>query len=60
MPKQYEEPPTLPLPPTWRLVVAGLVIVGFLYAMYAYEKGHEAEQTPPPATQGMLLSPSVG
>ncbi len=60
MPKQYEEPPTLPLPPTWRLVVAGLAIVGFLYAMYAYEKGHEAEQAPPPATQGGLPGAHAG
>jgi hypothetical protein len=28
------EPPTLPLPPLWRLVVAGIVIVSVLYLMY--------------------------
>ena len=28
------EPPTLPLPPLWRLIVAAIVIVGVLYLMY--------------------------
>ena len=38
-------PPTLPLPPTWRLVVAAIVILGVLYMMY--EAGREAEEPPP-------------
>lgn len=28
------EPPTLPLPPLWRLIVAAIVIIGVLYLMY--------------------------
>jgi hypothetical protein len=28
------EPPTLPLPPRWRLVVAAVAVLVFLYLMY--------------------------
>lgn len=58
MPKQYDEPPTLPLPPTWRLIVAALAIVGFLYAIYRFEKARETE--PPPPQQGLLSAPAAG
>jgi hypothetical protein len=58
-PKKYDEPPTLPLPPTWRLIVAAVAIVGFLYWLYSHEKAKEAAPPPPPA-QGMLLTPPVG
>jgi hypothetical protein len=49
MPDRYEEPPTLPLPPTWRIVVALCVTVGFLYWIY---RSYPEEQAPPPASSG--------
>jgi hypothetical protein len=52
-PSRREEPPTLPPPPLWRLMVAGLVIIGFLYGIYAYEKGRE-EAAPPPPSSGLI------
>lgn len=49
------EPPTLPLPSLWRLIVAGAVIVGFLYFLYDYQRqideeeaGRLIESTPAP------------
>ena len=39
------EPPTLPLPSAWRLVVAGIVILAFLYLMYITA----LEEAPAPA-----------
>jgi hypothetical protein len=41
------EPPTLPLPPLWRLIVAGIIVVGVLYLMYV-----TAREEPPPPAQG--------
>jgi hypothetical protein len=32
--ERASEPPTLPLPPLWRLIVAALIVIGFLYLMY--------------------------
>ena len=40
------EPPTLPLPPLWRLVVAGIVIVGVLYLMYVTALEEPPEPSP--------------
>jgi hypothetical protein len=50
--KVYHEPPTLPLPPLWRIVVALAAIVGFLYFLYHYE----ANRPPEPST-GLGLPP---
>lgn len=49
---QKDGPPTLPLPAWWRLLIAGTVIVGFLYFLYDWEKRKEAEPTTPSATAG--------
>jgi hypothetical protein len=35
--KRYDEPPTLPVPSLWRLIVAAAAIIGFLYFLYDYE-----------------------
>jgi hypothetical protein len=40
-------PPTLPLPATWRLIVAAAAIIGVLYLMY--DTGRDAETPPPPS-----------
>lgn len=56
-PKKYDEPPTLPLPPTWRLIAAAVVIVGFLYWLYSHEK---AKEPAPPPAQGLLVTPAAG
>ncbi len=54
-PPPGEGPPTLPLPSTWRLIVAAIAIIGVLYLMY--ETAREAELPPsapasPAAGQG--------
>jgi hypothetical protein len=49
------EPPTLPLPPLWRLIVAGIVIVGFLYLMYITA----LKESPPPAQSSGVTIGSV-
>jgi hypothetical protein len=45
-------PPTLPLPPLWRLLVGGAIIVAFLYFLYDWEKRKEVEPATPAATTG--------
>jgi hypothetical protein len=46
------EPPTLPLPPLWRLAVAAAVVVAFLYFIYqSYEPAYEPE---PPPRSGLI------
>ena len=40
------EPPTLPLPPWWRLVVAAVAVLAFLYLMY---NSYTDPPIPPPA-----------
>ena len=45
-------PPTLPPPPLWRLIVAGLAIAGFLYFLYAYQSAVD-ERAPPAASQSL-------
>ncbi len=40
-------PPTLPPPPLWRLIVAGLAVFGFLYFLYAYQTAIEERSAPP-------------
>ncbi|MFO1153986.1 MAG: hypothetical protein U1E42_10060 [Rhodospirillales bacterium] len=40
-------PPTLPPPPLWRLIVAGIVVAGFLYFLYAYQTAIEERAVPP-------------
>jgi hypothetical protein len=49
MQKKREEIPTLPPPPLWRLIVAGLAIVGFLYFLYAYQTAVEERSAQPAA-----------
>jgi hypothetical protein len=49
------EPPTLPLPPLWRLVVAAVVIVGFLYLMYV-----TALEEPPQPAQSSGITIGLG
>ena len=46
------EPPTLPLPPLWRLIVAGIVIIGFLYLMYVTA----LEEPPEPAPRSEITA----
>lgn len=44
--KSCEEPPTLPPPPAWRLAIAAIVAIAFLYLMYqSYEDEPAAPQT---------------
>jgi len=50
------EAPTLPLPSLWRLVVAAVVVIAFLYLMYS---SYTESPTPPPA-QGPHSSLPVG
>jgi hypothetical protein len=45
-PEHRREPPTLPLPSLWRLVVAAVVVIAFLYLMYST---YTESPTPPPA-----------
>ncbi|MBL8666189.1 MAG: hypothetical protein JNM48_01870 [Rhodospirillales bacterium] len=45
-----EGPPTLPLPSTWRLIVAACAIVGILYLMYETARKAEGPPEPVPAT----------
>jgi hypothetical protein len=45
-------PPTLPLPSAWRLVVAAIAILGFLYFMY--ETAREAEEAPQPVSSSRI------
>lgn len=33
--RRPHEPPTLPLPSWWRLIVAAAVVIAFLYLMYS-------------------------
>ncbi|MBX3516293.1 MAG: hypothetical protein KF815_05055 [Rhodospirillales bacterium] len=35
-------PPTLPLPSLWRLIVAAIAILGFLYFLYSYQEARDA------------------
>lgn len=49
-------PPTLPLPPLWRLLVALAAIVGFLYFMYDW---HSAEEPPAEPQKTELTTPAV-
>jgi hypothetical protein len=49
------EPPTLPLPPLWRLIVAGIIIVGVLYLMYI-----TALNEPPPPAQNSGVTTELG
>ena len=44
-PPEDEGPPTLPLPSTWRLIVAAIAIIGVLYLMY--DTARDAEPPPP-------------
>jgi hypothetical protein len=52
----HREPPTLPRPSTWRLVVAAVVAGAFLYWMYrtGEREGEMPPPPPPPAGQGSL------
>jgi hypothetical protein len=52
-PERPREPPTLPLPPLWRLVLAAAVATGFLYLMYS-----TYPESPPPA-QGQSSSSDI-
>lgn len=49
-PPEDEGPPTLPLPSTWRLVVAACAIIGVLYVMYETARKAEAPPEPVPPT----------
>jgi hypothetical protein len=49
------EPPTLPLPPLWRLIVAGMIIIGVLYLMYI-----TALNEPPPPAQSSDVTVGSG
>jgi hypothetical protein len=48
------EPPTLPLPSLWRLVVAAVVVIAFLYLMYS-----TYTESPPPPAQGQSSSLAI-
>ncbi|QNT68577.1 hypothetical protein [Defluviicoccus vanus] len=52
-PQPHSPPPTLPLPRPWKLVVASIVVVSFLYWMYRTGE-KEGEAPPPPAAQSSL------
>lgn len=51
-------PPTLPLPSLWRLAVAAIAVVGFLYLMY--RTGAREEAPPPPQGSQQSLLPASG
>ena len=54
--KPHDGPPVLPRPSTWRLVVAGVVVVAFLYWMYRTgEREGQTPPPPPPGQQGSLI-----
>ncbi len=60
--RSHHEPPTLPRPKTWRLVVAAIVVVAFLYWMYRTGE-REGDVAPrPPAGQSSLTvtAPAAG
>lgn len=42
MTEKDEGPPTLPLPSLWRLLVAAIAVVGFLYFIYRYQEARDA------------------
>lgn len=42
MTEKDQGPPTLPLPSRWRLIVAAIAIVGFLYFIYRYQEARDA------------------
>lgn len=42
MTEQEQGPPTLPMPPKWRLIVAAIAILGFLYFIYRYQQAQDA------------------
>ena len=42
MTEQDQGPPTLPLPSRWRLIVAAIAILGFLYFIYRYQEARDA------------------
>ena len=48
--KSYHEPPTLPPPPVWRLVIAAAVVLAFLVFMYHTYEDEPAE----PRTSGSI------
>lgn len=50
-------PPTLPLPSLWRLAVAAIAVVGFLYLMY---RTGAREEAPPPQGSQQSLLPAFG
>ena len=54
----HREPPVLPRPSTWRLVVAGVVVLAFLYWMYRTGE-REGQEPPPPPAQSALINPSA-
>ncbi|MFO1120093.1 MAG: hypothetical protein U1E38_08395 [Rhodospirillales bacterium] len=58
LPPPDDGPPTLPLPSTWRLIVAAIAIIGVLYLMY--ETARDAEVPPPPAPASPAASPGNG
>lgn len=41
MTEQDQGPPTLPLPSRWRLIVAAIAIIGFLYFIYRYQEARD-------------------
>jgi hypothetical protein len=45
-PERRREPPTLPMPSLWRLVVAAAIAIAFLYLMYST---YTDSPIPPPA-----------
>ena len=49
-------PPTLPLPPLWRLLVALAAIVGFLYFIYDW---HSAKELPAEPQKSEIASPAA-
>ncbi|MFZ1415436.1 MAG: hypothetical protein WAS73_12780 [Defluviicoccus sp.] len=42
MTEKDQGPPTLPLPAWWRLIVAAIAILGFLYFIYRYQEAQDA------------------
>ena len=42
MTEKDQGPPTLPLPSRWRLIVAAVAILGFLYFIYRYQEAQDA------------------
>jgi hypothetical protein len=58
MQKKGQEAPTLPLPPLWRLIVAAVVVGGFLYFLYQYQRAiDEREAASPPHSLRITQQP---